>query len=131
MLAWEAEGTITGVSKRIKEKFPEVIIVGVQPIGCDSLKGVAIPHKIQGFAIGIVPSVLNVSLIDKMLSIKYEEAIQYMRLLSTKEGVLVGISSGANVCAAIKMAEEFSKEKTIVTIAPDSGRSYLDVFDER
>jgi cysteine synthase A len=122
-------GTITGVGKRIKEKFPDALIVGVQPMGCDVLNGNATPHRIQGLAIGMLPPVLDVNIVDKVLSIEYEEAVEYMKLLASEEGLLVGISSGANVCAAIKMAKELGAGKTVVTIAPDSGRSYLEVFE--
>lgn len=122
-------GTITGVGKRIKEKFPDALIVGVQPVGCDVLKGKAIPHRIQGLAIGMLPPVLDVNIVDKVVSIKYEEAVEYMKDLASKEGLLTGISSGANVCAAIKMAKELGEGKTVVTVAPDSGRSYLEVFE--
>jgi cysteine synthase A len=122
-------GTITGVGKRIKEKFPDALIVGVQPVGCDVLKGKAIPHRIQGLAIGMLPPILDVNIVDKVVSIKYEEAVEYMKDLASKEGLLTGISSGANVCAAIKMAKELGEGKTVVTVAPDSGRSYLEVFD--
>lgn len=122
-------GTITGVGKRIKEKFPNALIVGVQPVGCDVLKGEAVSHRIQGLAIGTLPPVLGVNIVDKVLSIEYEEAVEYMKRLASEEGLLVGISSGANVCAAIKTAEELGVGKTVVTIAPDGGKSYLEVFE--
>jgi cysteine synthase A len=122
-------GTITGGGKVIKEKFPDALIVGVQPMGCDILNGKATLHRIQGLAIGMLPPVLDVNIVDKVLSIEYEEAVEYMKHLASEEGLLVGISSGANVCAAIKMAKELREGKTVVTIAPDSGRSYLEVFE--
>lgn len=123
-------GTITGVGKRIKEKFPNALVIGVQPVGCDVLKGEAISHRIQGLAIGTLPPVFGVNIVDKVLSIEYEEAVEYMKRLASKEGLLVGISSGANVCAAIKIAKELGAGKTVVTISPDGGRSYLEVFEK-
>lgn len=122
-------GTITGVGKVIKEKFPDALIVGVQPMGCDILNGKATPHRIQGLAIGMLPPVLDVNIVHNVLSIEFDEAVEYMKLLAREEGLLVGISSGANVCATIKMAKELGEGKTVVTIAPDSGRSYLEVFE--
>lgn len=122
-------GTITGVGRKIKEKFSDAIIVGVQPAGCNVLEGEAILHGIQGIAIGILPPILNVGIVDKVISVKDEEAIYYMKWLAKKEGLFVGISSGANVCAAIQIAKEIGEDKTVVTIAPDSGRSYLDVLE--
>ena len=121
-------GTITGVGRKIKEKFSNALVVGVQPVGCDVLKGEAVEHKIQGLAIGRLPSVLDVEIVDKVLSIEYEEAVKYMKRLASEEGLLVGLSSGANVCAAIKIAEKLGAGKTVVTISPDGGRSYLEVF---
>jgi cysteine synthase A len=124
-------GTISGVGKALKQEFPDVKIVGVEPKGCNALKGLAIPHKIQALSIGILPKTLNTEIVNEMIAVTYEEAVDCMKNLATQEGLLVGISSGANVCAALKLANEVGQNKTIVTIAPDSGRSYLDVFNEQ
>lgn len=123
-------GTITGIGKKIKEKFDDAIIVGVQPVGCDVLRGKALPHKIQGLSVGILPPVLDVNIVDTVISVDYEEAVNYMKRFAREEGLFVGISSGANVCAAIKIAEELEEGKIVVTVAPDSGRSYLEEFEE-
>jgi cysteine synthase A len=123
-------GTITGVGRRIKEHFPKSLIVGVQPKGCDVLKGKAIPHKIIALALGMLPEVLDVNIVDRMISVTYEESKRYMIKLAKNEGLLVGISSGANICGAIEMAKELGEESNIITVAPDSGRSYMEVFDE-
>ncbi len=121
-------GTITGIGRKLKEKLPYILVVGVQPEGCNVLEGKAVSHQIQGMAIGILPPVLDVSLVDEMVSIEYEDAVECMKILATKEGLFVGISSGANVQAALKMAKELGEGKVVVTVAPDSGRSYLEVF---
>jgi len=118
-------GTISGVGKRIRENFPSAQIVGVQPEGCDVLNGKGIPHKIEGLAVGVPLRLLDVSLITKMVTVKNEEAIFCSQQLSNREGLLVGISSGANVFAAMKMAEMLGPGKNVVTVAPDSGRNYL------
>jgi len=121
-------GTITGIGTRIKEKFPHALIIAVQPKGCDVLQGKAIKHKIQGFSIGYIPPVLNTSIIDDVLEVDYEDVVTCMKELAKTEGLLLGISSGANVYAAKKMAIKLGINKTIVTISPDSGRSYLEVY---
>ena len=123
-------GTITGVGRKIKEKFPGSIICGVQPVGCDVLKGKAVTHKIQGLSIGILPDVLDKNIVDRVISVEYKEAVHCMKRLAKKEGLLLGISSGANIYAAMKIAKELGEGKKVVTVAPDSGRSYMEVFDE-
>jgi cysteine synthase A len=89
------------------------------------LKGLAIPHKIEGLAAGMIPPVLDQSIIDEMIDISDEEAINCMRKIASEEGILVGVSSGANIFGAIKIAKRMGKEKIIVTIAPDSGKNYM------
>jgi len=121
-------GTITGIGTRIKEKFPDALVIGVQPKGCDVLKGKAIKHKIQGLSIGCIPSVLNTDIIDDVLTVNYEDVVICMKELAKTEGLLLGISSGANVHAAKKMAVKLGINNTIVTLSPDSGRSYLEVY---
>lgn len=122
-------GTVTGVGKKIKNKFPKSFIYGVQPAGCDISKGMAVPHDIQGLSVGILPPILDLNIVDEVISIEYNEAVYYMKRLAREEGLFVGISSGANVCAAVKIAKKIGNGKTIVTVAPDSGRSYMDVFE--
>lgn len=122
-------GTITGIGKKVKEKFPEALVVGVQPEGCNVLEGKAIFHRIQGMAIGFLAPVLDRSVVDRVLSVEYEDAVKCMKDLARKEGLLVGISSGANVYSAIVLAKNLGKGKTVVTVAPDSGRSYLEAFE--
>jgi cysteine synthase len=122
-------GTITGIGKRVKEKFPDSLVIGVQPNGCNILEGKAVFHKIQGMAIGFVAPIFDRSIVDDVLSVEYEDAVECMKILAAKEGLFVGISSGANVYSAIKIAKKLGRGKTVVTVAPDSGRSYLDVFE--
>jgi cysteine synthase A len=121
-------GTITGVGRRLRERFPQVEIVGVQPAGCDALNGSAIPHRIQGLSVGFVPPVLDRSLVDRMLSITFEEALGTIRLIARAEGLFVGLSSGANICAALKLARQLPPSAAVVTISCDSGKNYPDVL---
>ena len=117
-------GTITGVGKAIKEKFPECKIWGIQPVGCDVLNGKAIQHSIQGIAIGQVPKILDRSLIDGMIDIS-EDEISYMKnKLSKTLGLYLGFSSIANIIGAIRIAKTMNKNNVVVTVSPDGGRNY-------
>jgi cysteine synthase A len=121
-------GTISGVGKKIKENFPKAQIIGVQPKGCDIMNGTAIPHRIQGLAVGMVPPVFDRSIVDEIIDVEDEKAIKCMKELAKKEALLVGTSSGANVCGAIIMAKKIGIGKTVVTVAPDTGKNNLDIF---
>jgi len=121
-------GTISGVGKKIKNHFPNAQIIGVQPEGCDVLKGKAVPHKILAIALGIIPKTLDVNIVDRVVSVQFQEVIELLRQLARQEGILVGISSGANILAATKIAAELGEGKVVVTIAPDSGRSYIEAI---
>ncbi len=123
-----SSGTISGVGKAIREKFSNANIVVVQPKGCQSLEGNSVPHKIQGLSIGMIPPILQGEVIDNAIDITYEEANGMMKQLACKEGLLVGISAGANICIALKFAKELGRGKVVVTVAPDSGRSYLEHY---
>lgn len=117
-------GTITGVGKAIKEKYPACGIVGVQPDGCDVLGGKAVPHIIQGIAIGQIPQILDASIIEEMLSVT-NEAVECMKnKLSKRLGLYLGYSSIANIIGALRIAKRMSKDKVIVTVSPDGGRNY-------
>ncbi|TAG90378.1 MAG: pyridoxal-phosphate dependent enzyme, partial [Oscillatoriales cyanobacterium] len=128
-------GHITGIGEILKKEKPKVTIIGVQPDGCELLENKFFPHNIQGLAVGIIPKVLNVNIIDRMISVTFEESLQMMKNLSVKEGLSVGISSGANVAAALKVVEEVQQKKqlhhkvNILTMAYDSAIDYLDLFD--
>jgi cysteine synthase A len=119
-------GTIMGVGKKLKENIANVKIIGVQPKGCDIKNNIYVPHKIQATAVGKVGTFVDFSIIDEMIDVDFDEVQQIREYLSKKQGLFVGISSSANILAALKKACELDKGKVIVTIAPDSGRSYLE-----
>ena len=120
-------GTITGVGEYLKEQNPAVKVVAVEPAGSPVLsKGTAGAHKIQGIGAGFVPDVLNTAVYDEIIAVENEDAFAAGKLVGRKEGVLVGISSGAAVWAAIRLARRpENKGKTIVALLPDTGDRYL------
>ena len=120
-------GTITGVGEYLKEQNPNVNVVAVEPAGSPVLsKGTAGPHKIQGIGAGFVPDVLNTAVYDEIIAVENEDAFAAGKLVGRKEGVLVGISSGAAVWAAIHLAKRpENKGKVIVALLPDTGDRYL------
>lgn len=119
-------GTLTGVGEFLKEKKPEVKIVAVEPAGSPVLsEGHAGSHKIQGIGAGFVPAVLNTKVYDEIITVENEDAFVTGKLLAKQEGVLVGISSGAALWAAIQLAKRpENKGKTIVALLPDTGDRY-------
>ncbi len=121
-------GTITGCGEVIKERNPAAKIVAVEPAGSPVLSGGDPgPHKIQGIGAGFVPKVLNRTLLDRVITVTDDEAYQTAKLLAKKEGLLVGISAGANVFAAQKIAEELGPGKNVVTILCDTGERYISI----
>ena len=120
-------GTVTGVGEYLKSRNPNVKIVAVEPASSPVLsKGVAGSHKIQGIGAGFVPDVLDTGIYDEVIPVENEDAFAAGRLVGRKEGVLVGISSGAAVWAAIELAKRpENKGKTIVALLPDTGDRYL------
>ncbi|WP_422444541.1 cysteine synthase A [Thermoanaerobacterium sp. DL9XJH110] len=121
-------GTITGVARVLKKEIPQVKIVAVEPAASPVLSGgKPSPHKIQGIGAGFVPGVLDLSLVDRIITVSNQDAFETAQKLSTKEGILAGISSGAAVFAAQKIAEELGPGKLVVTILPDTGERYLSV----
>ena len=120
-------GTVTGVGEYLKSRNPGVKIVAVEPASSPVLsKGVAGSHKIQGIGAGFVPAVLDTGIYDEIVPVENEDAFAAGRLVGRKEGVLVGISSGAAVWAAIELAKRPENEgKTIVALLPDTGDRYL------
>ena len=120
-------GTVTGVGEYLKEQKPEVKIVAVEPASSPVLsKGTSGAHKIQGIGAGFVPEVLNTAVYDEIIAVENEDAFAAGRLLGKTEGVLVGISSGAALHAAIQLAKRpENKGKTIVALLPDTGDRYL------
>ena len=120
-------GTVSGVGKYLKSKNPNVKVVAVEPAGSPVLsKGVAGPHKIQGIGAGFVPETLDTKIYDEIIAVENEDAFATGRTLARKEGLLVGISSGAAVYAATQLAKRpENKGKTIVVLLPDTGDRYL------
>ena len=120
-------GTVTGVGEYLKSKAPGVKVVAVEPASSPVLsKGVAGSHKIQGIGAGFVPEVLNTDIYDEIIPVKDEDAFAQGRAMGQREGVLVGISSGAALWAAIQVAKRPENEgKTIVVLLPDTGDRYL------
>lgn len=120
-------GTITGVGEFLKSKNPNIKVIAVEPANSPVLsKGIAGPHKIQGIGAGFIPDTLNTKIYDDIITVQNEDAFKASREISKIEGVLVGISSGAALFAATKLAElEQNKDKTIVVLLPDTGERYL------
>lgn len=123
-------GTITGIAKALKKKKKGLKVVAVEPEGSPMLsKGIAGPHKIQGIGAGFIPKILERDLIDEIITIGDEEAEQMSKRLAMEEGLLVGISAGANVAASLKIAERKENDgKLIVTILCDTGERYLSTW---
>jgi cysteine synthase A len=127
-------GTLTGVGEVLKERYPAVQIVAVEPAGSPVLSGGQPgPHKIQGIGAGFVPDVLNMEVVDEVIAVTHEEALETARRLAREEGLLVGISSGAAAFAALRVAERLGDGKTVVVILPDTGERYLstDLFSNQ
>jgi cysteine synthase A len=120
-------GTVTGVGEYLKEQNPQVKVVAVEPATSPVLsKGTPGAHKIQGIGAGFVPDVLNTGVYDEIITVENEDAFETGRLVGKREGVLVGISSGAAVWAAIQLAKRpENKGKNIVVLLPDTGERYL------
>ncbi|MBP3793003.1 MAG: cysteine synthase A [Ruminococcus sp.] len=120
-------GTLSGVGRYLKSKDPKVQIVAVEPADSPVLsKGEAGSHKIQGIGAGFVPDVLDTHVYSQVIGVENDDAFKYGRLVGKKEGILVGISSGAAVCAAVELAKrEENAGKTIVALLPDTGDRYL------
>ena len=119
-------GTITGIGEVLKAENPDMTIWAVEPENAAILSGGSIGTHIQmGIGDGIIPEILNQSIIDDVCIIKDEEALQTSKDLASKEGILCGISSGTNVAAAIKLAKKLGRGKTVVTVLPDTAERYF------
>ncbi len=121
-------GTITGVGEVLRRERPGILVVAVEPARSPVLQGGKFrPHAIQGIGASFVPGVLNPNVYDEVIGVRDEEALAMTRRLSREEGLLLGISSGANVFAALRVAERLGAGKTVVTILCDTGERYLSV----
>ena len=121
-------GTIVGVGRKLKELKNDVKIVAMEPASSPVISGGnAGAHKIQGIGAGFVTEIYDKDVVDEVVTVTNEEAYEYTRLMAREEGLLVGISSGANVAAAIKIAKKLGKGKKVVTVAPDGGEKYLSI----
>lgn len=122
-------GTITGVGEVLKERNPSVFIVAVEPANSPVLSG-GKPgsHRIQGIGAGFIPKILNLSVIDEVITVRDDEAFEMSRVLARKEGILVGISSGAACVAALKVAQKLGEGKKVVTVFPDTGERYISLI---
>jgi cysteine synthase A len=123
-------GSFTGISEVMKSRNPDFKAIAVEPVDSPILSGgKAGPHKIQGIGPNFIPDVLNRKIIDEVIQVKHEDAGAVSRELAKKEGILAGISAGANVWAALEVAKRpENKGKTIITLAPDTGERYLSTW---
>ncbi|MEG0254621.1 cysteine synthase A [Vagococcus sp.] len=119
-------GTISGVGKELKKVYPNIKIYAVEPEESKVLRnGTHAPHKIQGIGAGFIPKVLDTTIYDEVFPVSSQEAIEAARVIGEKDGLLVGVSSGAAIYASKKIAKKLGENEIIVTIAPDSGERYL------
>ncbi|GMB10050.1 cysteine synthase A [Thermolongibacillus altinsuensis] len=119
-------GTITGAGEVLREKYPNIKIYAVEPADSPVLSGGKPgPHKIQGIGAGFVPEILNTNIYDEVVTVKTEEAFAAARLAARKEGILGGISSGAAIHVALKVAKQLGKGKKVLAIIPSNGERYL------
>ncbi|TLS34992.1 cysteine synthase A [Pseudalkalibacillus caeni] len=119
-------GTITGAGEALREKYENIKIVAVEPTDSPVLSGGKPgPHKIQGIGAGFVPDILKTDIYDEIITVKNEEAFEYARKAARQEGILGGISSGAAIYAALKVAKQLGKGKKVLAVIPSNGERYL------
>lgn len=119
-------GTLSGAGKVLKEKYPNIQVVAIEPEASPILSGGSPgPHKLQGLGAGFVPDTLNTDVYDDVIKVGNEEAMEMSRKVAKEEGILGGISSGAAIVAALKKAKELGEGKTVVTVLPSNGERYL------
>ncbi|EJO5347972.1 cysteine synthase A [Clostridium botulinum] len=119
-------GTAAGIGRRLKEFNQDIEVVAVEPYSSPVISGgKAASHKIQGIGAGFIPDVYEKDVVDEVMTITDEESYEYARKFGAEEGILVGISSGANIATAIKIAKKLGKGKKVVTVAPDGGEKYI------
>jgi len=119
-------GTITGAGSVLREHFPHIKIYAVEPAASPVLSGGQPgPHKIQGIGAGFIPDILDTSIYDAVITVENEQAFETSRRVAREEGILGGISSGAAIFAALKVAKELGKGKRVVAVLPSNGERYL------
>jgi cysteine synthase (EC 2.5.1.47) len=119
-------GTLTGVGKVLKREIPSIKLFAVEPDASPVLSGgIPSPHKIQGIGAGFIPAILDKSLIDEVIRVRDEDALETARQVGIKEGILLGISSGAAIYASLKIAKRLGHGKRVIVVAPDTGERYL------
>lgn len=119
-------GTVAGIGARLKKHDSSIKVVALEPAKSPVISGGQPgPHKIQGIGAGFVPDIYKKEIIDEVITMSDEDAFEYARRMGKEEGILVGISSGANIAGAIKLAKQLGKGKVVVTVAPDGGEKYL------
>ena len=119
-------GTVSGVGQVLKSEVPNALIAAIEPVESQVLKGGKHnPHKIQGIGAGMVPAIYDASVVDRVIDVAYDDAVQYARRLAKEEGIFVGISSGAITWAAIELAKELGAGKRVVAVLASTGERYL------
>ncbi|MDZ7604970.1 MAG: pyridoxal-phosphate dependent enzyme [Cyclobacteriaceae bacterium] len=119
-------GTITGAGEVLKKHYNGLKVIAVEPTDSPVLsQGKAGPHKIQGIGAGFIPEILNLGIIDEILTVENEDAFEISKQLARQEGILAGISSGACVWAALEIAKRAGHGKTVLTVLPDTGERYM------
>jgi cysteine synthase len=126
---WGTGGTLTGAGEMIKLARPDVTIVATEPEGASLLGGKEWkPHKIQGWTPDFIPAVLNREIVDELVTVTDDESREWARALATKEGILVGLSAGGTLAAAVKVAERAEPGSVLLAMLPDTGERYLSTF---
>lgn len=121
-------GHVTGISRRLKSSWPSIQVVAVQPEGCDLETGRFVQHRIQGLAVGLVPDNFDISVVDGFVSVTYDEARSALLQLLDHEGIGVGLSTGANIAACMRLAREPGRRPRILCCAYDQITGYVDEF---
>lgn len=119
-------GTVIGVGKKLKKLKKDIKIIAVEPEKSPLISGgKAAPHKIQGIGANFIPEIYDSSVVNEVITVTDEEAFEYARLMASEEGIMVGLSSGANIAIALKVAQKLGVGRKVVTVAPDGGEKYL------
>jgi cysteine synthase A len=119
-------GTVTGVGQILKKEVPNALVVAVEPVESQVLKGgTHSPHKIQGIGAGMIPSIYDANVVDRIIDVAFEDAVNVARRLAKEEGIFVGISAGAVAWSAFEIAKELGEGKRVVAVLPDTGERYL------